>query len=210
MTSRARDEQLDDVVVGGVAGHRAAGHPVADRLPVGAECHQAQEEVPHQGALVGRHLFVERLGRLGDGASDAAGGAVAVHGERASFAALPGGAQGVGQQREGARFVLDVLHQQLDQARFEQEPGLVRRSLDGGPQIGLAHGTHQVHARLDQAGEAEVGGQLTQPVGPQRDHQRAPLGVRGQGREQPGLLVGVVAQSDGLLALVDHQHRGRP
>ena len=70
-----------------------------------------------------------------------------------------------------ARLALDVLHQQLDQPRFEQQPGLVGRPLDSRQQVGLAHGAQQVHAGLDQAGENLVRRQLTQAVGPQRDHE---------------------------------------
>ena len=89
------DQPLDELVVGGVGGHGAPGHPAADALPIGARCDQAQHQVVDQRTLVGRDLLVERLGRLGDRPADAASGAVAVHGERASLAALPCGAQGV-------------------------------------------------------------------------------------------------------------------
>ncbi len=202
-------EQLDELIALGVGSHGSAGHPESERLPVGARCYQAQQQVAQQRPLLGGNLLVERLGRLGHRTADAAGGAIAVHGERSSLAALPGRAQGMRQQREGTRCVLHVLHQKLDQAGLEQEPGLMGRSLDGRPQIGLAHRTEQIQTGFDQAGKHRVGGQLSQTVGPQRHHQRSPLGVQGQSREEAGLLAGVVAQGDCLLALVHDQRRSR-
>jgi hypothetical protein len=52
-----------------------------------------------------------------------------------------------------------------------------------------------------------VGGQLAQPVGAQRHHERHLLGVVDQCSEERLPLVGVPAQRHRLLALVDHQHR---
>jgi hypothetical protein len=116
----------------------------------------------------------------------------------------------VRQQGQGTRFAVHVLHQQLDQARLQQQPGLVGRSLDDRPQVGVAQGAEQVQAGLDQVSEAAVGGQLPQPVGPQGDDQWSPLGVGGERGEESGLFAGVIAEGQGLFTLVDHQHRCRP
>jgi hypothetical protein len=115
----------------------------------------------------------------------------------------------MGQQGQGPRLALNLADQQLDQTGFEQQAGLVSRPLDGRPQVGLTHGTQQVETRLDEADKGGVGGQLPQPVGPQRHHQRGALGMRHQGGDEAGPLVRVAAQGERLLALIDHQHRGR-
>ena len=47
------DQQLDELVVGGVGRHGPAGHPAAHRLPVGARRDQAQQQVAYQRAPVG-------------------------------------------------------------------------------------------------------------------------------------------------------------
>ena len=69
---------------------------------------QPQHQVAQLAALVGLDLPVELLGRLGHGAADAAGGAVAVDGEGVALAPLPGLEQGVGEQRQGAGVVADL------------------------------------------------------------------------------------------------------
>ena len=53
--------------------------------------------------------------------------------------------------------ILDVLHQQLDQARLEQQAGLVGRSLDRGAQVGFVHRSQQVQPGLEKAGERTMG-----------------------------------------------------
>ena len=69
----------------------------------------------------------------------------------------------------------------------------MRRPLDGGAQIGFVHRTEQVQAALDQPGELRVRRNVTQPVGAQRHHQRAALGVRDERGEEPRPFAGVVA-----------------
>jgi hypothetical protein len=201
------DELFDDLLADGVGGHDPAGDPGADRFAVGAGRHQAQQEVAQHGALLGRRALVELFGGLGDRPADAAGGLVAGDGQRAAFAAPPGLAQGVREQRQRARLALHVPHQQVDQAGFEAQPRLAGGPLDRGPQVVLPHAVEQEEAPLDDPGEPEVGGELAQPVGPQRHHERPPFRVLGQRCEEPGTLVGVRAQGHGLLALVDHQDR---
>ena len=92
--------------------------------------------------------------------------------------------QRVRQQRERAGFALDLAYQQVDQAGFEQQAGLAGRPLDRGSQVGVAHGAQQVQPALDEPGEVRVRRQLAEAVGPQRDDQRAALGVRGEGGEE--------------------------
>ena len=201
------DELFDDLFALRVGGHEPAGDPGAHRLALGRGRHQAQQEVTEDGALLGRGALVELFGGLGDGAADAARGPVAGDREGAALAALPGLAQGVREQRKRTRFTFHVPHQQVDQTGFEAQPRLTGGSLDRGPQVVLSHALEQEQAPLDDPCHPGVRGQLAQPVGPQRHHQRRPFRVLGQRREEPGALVGVRAQGHGLLALVDHQHR---
>ena len=131
------DQQLDEAARGRRRSPPGgAGSRLRTGCPRGSGATSRSSRSRSSGRWSAGTCVVELLGRLGDGAPDAAGGAVAVDGERPPLAALPGGAQGVGQQRQGARLALDLPHQQVDQPRFEQQPGLVRRPLDGRPQIG--------------------------------------------------------------------------
>jgi hypothetical protein len=68
------DELLDNLLVLGVGGDGTAGYPGPHGLALGAGCHEPQQQVPHDGALVGGCLFVELFGGLGHGATDAARG----------------------------------------------------------------------------------------------------------------------------------------
>ena len=155
----------------------------------------------------GGHPFVHLLRGPRDRTPDAAGGLIAGNGERATLAPLPCLTEGVGEQRERARFAFDFPHEEIDQTRFEQKPGLVGGALDRGPQIGSGHGTQQVQAALDEAGEARLGRRVAEPVGSHRDHHRRPLGALGEGGEEPGSFIGVAAQRERLFALVDDEHQ---
>ena len=152
---------------------------------------------------------VDLLCRLGDRASDPSRLPVALYGERAALAALPGLVQHVRQERERPWLGLDLPHQQLDEARFQQQPNLTSRALDGGPQVAGAHGVQQVQPGLEEAGEGRVSGHIAETVAAQSDDQRGALGMRGQRVEEPRLCRPVVAQGDRLLTLVDDEHRWR-
>ena len=161
-------------------------------------------------ALVGLEVAVQLLGGLGDGAADPAGGLVAGDGQGASFAAQPGLAQGVGEQREGAGLVLDLADEEVDQAGFDDEPGLPGGSLDGGAQLVGGHGGEDVQPPLDQAGEDGVGGDVSHPVGPEHQDQWRGLGVVGEQLDEPVLLLVVVAQGEELFGLVDDEEPRLP
>ena len=71
----------------------------------------------------------------------------------------------VRQQRQGTWLTLDLAHQQIDETGLQQQADLASGSLDRRPQVGFAHRAQEVQARLDEAGEARVGGELAEPVG---------------------------------------------
>ncbi len=198
-------QTFDDRGVTGVVGEQPPRHPAAHRLAIGAGSHQPQQQVSDHRLLIVRHVGVDLLGGPGDGAADAAAGLVAGDGQGPALALHPGLAQRVGQQRERARLVLDLAHQQVDQAGLEQQPGLLRRSLDAGTELVGSHRSEQEQPLLDEPGERRVDGGLADPVRTQRQDQRSALRVISQGVEEPGSLIERLAQRDRLFALVDDQ-----
>ena len=155
--------------------------------------------------------LVEPLGGLGDGLADAAGRGVARHGQRVALPALPRLTQRVRQQRQGARLALDVAHQQVDEAGFEPQPGLRGGALDGARRSASSIGAEEVEAPLDEARELGVGGQVAEPVGPQRDdEQRRPRSATAtRGGEELATARGESwSQGERLLALVHDEHVG--
>ena len=203
------DQQLDEPLVLGVGGDGAAGDAAAHRFAVRGGGHQAQQQVAQQWPLLGGYLVVDLLGRLGDRASDPTGGLVALDGERAALAPLPRLVQRVRQQRQRPGLALDLAHQQVDQARLQQQPGLAGRTLDRGPQVGVAHRAQQVQSGLDETGEVRVADSSPSRSARSATTSGRVLGVGGEGGEERGLHRRVVAEGDRLLALVDHQDRRR-
>ena len=161
-------------------------------------------------ALSGLEVAVQLLGGLGYRTPDAAGGLVAGDGQGASFAAEPGLAQGVGEQGQGAGLVLDLADEEVDQAGFDDQPGLSGGSFDGGAQLVGGHGGEDVQPPLDQAGEDGVGGDVSHPVGAEHQDQWRGLGVVGEQLDEPVLLLVVVAQGEELFGLVDDQEARLP
>ena len=201
------DQLLDELVVDVVGDKGASRHPAPHRHPVRVGGDETEHQVTQHGALFGRKALIDILGRLRHRPADAAGVPVTGDGECPAIALLPRLAQGVGEQGKGPGFSRDLADQQLDEARLQQQPGLVSRPLDGGAQVGLVHRAEQVQAALDESGERRVGRKVGETVGAHRHHQRASLDVIGQRREESGLLVAVLAQRQRLFALVDDQHR---
>ena len=86
-----------------------------------AELGQAQEQAARQRALLVGQRVDDRVGGRRDRRGDAAALAVALEGQRAPVAALPGGAQRVREQRQGAGLAGDVAQHELDQAGLEPQ-----------------------------------------------------------------------------------------
>ena len=102
----------------GLLGHELVdGHAPARVLAALAELGHAQEHAARQRALLVRQAVDDRIGGARERGGDAAGLAVAVDGERAAVAPLPGGAQRVREQRQRAGLGGDVAQDQLDEAR---------------------------------------------------------------------------------------------
>lgn len=171
---------------------------------------QAQEQVARGQLLLGVEVGEDPFGGLGDGALDAARGAVPLDGQGPALALHPGLRQRVREQGQRAPLAGHLLHEQVHQPGLEEQARLPGRALDGGPQALLVHVPQQVHPLLEQPGEPAVGREGREPVGAQRQHHL------GAGRASPrqrveerGPLVGVEAEGDRLLDLVDDQHAVR-
>ena len=153
---------------------------------------------------------VQPLGRLRDRAPDAAAGPVSGHRQGVALASLPGLHQGVGQQRQRARLVLHLPHEQVDQ------PGLDDQARPGAPaprspRATLPHPSHRAGAGRARSAGRTPGRPTHRPSGPPATPATpAPRsGVVDQAAEELRPLGGVVAERERLLALVDHQHRPR-
>ncbi len=124
--SAARDQRRSP----GCVGAPAAGSPRRRRRGDEAQQHVAQQRPP-----LWQETLVDRLGGLGDRAADATAGPIAVDRQRSPLTPLPGLAQRMRHQRQGARFAFHLTHEEIDQSWFEQQAGLTRRTLDRRPQV---------------------------------------------------------------------------
>ena len=89
--------------------------PAYDRPPVVGGGDQAQEQVASMSALPVVEPVVQVLRRLGHGVTDPSGASVSLDSERGALTQLPGPAQGVRQQWQGAGLSIDLAHQQVHQ-----------------------------------------------------------------------------------------------
>ena len=138
---------------------------------------------------------------------DAAAVAVAVDGERAAVASLPGRAQRVREQRQRAGLAGDVAR-----ARASTRPGSSRSparragSVMARAQLVVAHRAEQHLVRGDRARELGWRAQLAVEVGAHADRDR-PSGARSSASMNARAALGVVAQREQLLELVDDDER---
>ena len=108
----------------------------------------------------------------------------------------------MGQQRKGSP--VGVADEDLDEAGLQDQPGLLCGLLDHGAQP-VQGGEHQ-QVRLDDLGEPWVIGQVSEPVGADRDDDHAAEHPLRHGVEEASDLGGVV-RGECLLALVDDEQR---
>ena len=144
------DQGLDELVVGRRDEPSRDAGP--DGLALGAGRDQPQDQVAQLPALLGLDPPVELLGGLGDGAVDAAGGAVAVDGEGVPLATLPRLEQCVREQGQGAGVVAHLVHEEVDQPVLDDQARLLGGAFDRLPQAVLVEGADEVQAALHQAG----------------------------------------------------------
>ncbi len=154
-------------------------------------------------SLVSVQPAVELLGRLRHRTVDPTGGAVAVDGQGVALAPPPRLQQGVRQQGQRAGIVADLPDEQVDEARFEDQPGLLGRAGDGCAQSLLVQGADEVQAALDQSAEAGVLGDLRQAIAAQGQNDRPSGGLLGEPLEEVAAFLQVLAQREDLLRLID-------
>ena len=103
-----------------------------------------------------RQRVDDRVGGARDRRGDAAAVAVALDGERAAVAPLPGRAQRVREQRQRAGLAGDVAQDQLDEAGLEPQAGEPRRLGDGALELVGGHRAEQDLVGGDRARERGV------------------------------------------------------
>ena len=111
---------------------------------------------------------------------DAAARAVALDGERAPVAPLPGRAQRVREQRQRAGLGGDVAQDQLDEAGLEPQAGEPCRLRDGARELVVGHRAEQDLVGGDRGGEVGVRAEPAVEVGAHadRDARRAAPAAR--------------------------------
>ena len=203
-------ERLDRSGVGALRHELADGHAPARVLAALAELRHADQHAADQPALLVGQRVDQRVGGAADGRGDTAGLAVALDGERAAVAALPGGAQRVREQRQGTGLGGDVAQDQLDEAGLElqaREPG---RLGDRALELAGAHRPEQHLVLGDGERELAVRAEPAVDVGAYSDRDGA-----AQPQQRVDVRVSalrVVAQREQLLELVDDEEpvRRRP
>jgi hypothetical protein len=172
---------------------------------------QAEEDSPGRGSGGCGNRGVAVLGEPGEGAVDAARGAVAREGEAPTLPPLPCLGQGGRQERQGAGPAGDVADDDLDEARLGLESGALRRQLDRASQLAVAHRAHQHVVARELRGQLGVRGAPSQVIGAHREHDRRRW-LSAESEEpidELDLLVGAGAERERLLELVDQQHPWR-
>jgi hypothetical protein len=170
-------------------------------------------ELEHQPAcrrpVLARQVEVGVFGGLGDGAADAAGAAVAGDGEAFADAVLPGGQQGVGQQGQCTGVAtmaagVEIVEEDVHQARLQVEPGQRGRFLDGLGELAPVHRAQRDGALLERGDQAGMGQTAADEVRPHReDGERQ----RAQHIETGCTLGRVLAEREELLHLVDDEQQ---
>ena len=204
----AAGQQVQHPVPSRITGHRREGDAGRGGFAVRGQGDQPQQQGPDLGRAAAWLGLPHRLRRLGHRALDAAAGPVAVHGEHPGLAACPGLGQRVGQQRQGARLVLHLADQQLDQAGLEPQPGMPGRPVDRLAQLVTGHRGDQVQALLHQPGGRRGPGEPAELVGADHQHHPAP-GLRQLHHlvQEPGHHRRGVGGAEQLLELVHHHHQ---
>jgi hypothetical protein len=203
------DQQADDVVAVAVATEGPGGHPRTHRFTIGRRRDEPQHHRTQLGTLLDGQALVQPVGGTGDGTTDLPGRPVPLDRQHAAIAPLPGLRQGVGQQRQRPRLAFTVAHQEIDQPRFEAQPGSFRRAFDGVAERLPAERLDQVQTTFGEGGEVVVDGEGGDVVGTHGDDHRSRLGrvASEASTQRPRPLGAGLVEREQLLELVDDQHR---
>ena len=181
-----------------------------------ARRHEAEQQSSARGLLLGVEAPIGLLGRSGDRAGDAPGGAEAVDGEQAVTPAQPGFHQRVGHEREGARLGARLVEDLFDETGLEAEPGPLRGPFDRAAELGLLHRPDEHLIAADPLGQPRVRSRRGVEVGADGErHAHRAFAIRVERREDVekrlpiGLARGVGVRQQ-LLELVDREQHVRP
>ena len=130
-------QPVDDLRVGVVDRDPGALDPTRDHRAVRGCFDQTEEDVAQQPHALLRERREDLFRGLRDGTVDLTGCPIPVDGQNAALTTEPHLTQGVRQQRKGPP--IGVADQDLDEARLQDEPGLLCGLLD--------HGSESVGAR---------------------------------------------------------------
>ncbi len=192
----------------------APGDPPAGVVGAVAQGRQAQQDAARGGALGAVQLGVDPLSRARDRRPQPAGLRVAREREAVTGAAAPGLPQRVGEQGERARFGAGGREHGGDEVGVDEHSGPLGRGDDDRAQLlgGRRADQHLrlVTQRVEQAGQARDVGQ---EVGAHAQHHGGAAALADgdvdERVDERRPLLGVVAQREDLLELVDHQQRPR-
>ena len=172
---------------------------------------QPQQQATHRSPHPSRQRRVSVLCHASERPVHAARCPVTSEGERPALPALPRLGQRRGQQRQCPGSPCDVGNDHLDHSGFDLEAGTLGGELDGAPQLGVAHGTHEDVVAREAIGELRVRGASTEMIGADGEHQ-CRVGLVNeieQTRDELALLAAVSAGGERLLELVD-EYDSRP
>ena len=204
-----RDHQVDEPILRRVDDHLMPRHLSTDRLTAGSRHDQPEDEVTELRALGVVEPAVQRLGRLGDGAADAARRLVAGDGQGAALVAEPRLAKGVRHEWQRPRLPLDLADQEVGETWLEDEPVLPCGGLDRLAQGAGGHRAEQEQALFDQDGQAGNACEIARVVGPQGEYDAPASGLGDECVEEPLPLVLVLTERERILGLVDEHDRVR-
>ena len=201
-------QALDEVCMARTRGEVAARDVGPHRVPVVVQHDQPHHQLSQRLLLLGGQGPDDLFGRLRHGFPDAAGPLVALDRERRSLAAFPGLAQDVREEGQRPRLALHLADEEVDEPGLEAQPGLFGGAFDRSSQVGWGHRRQQVEALFHPTGEGRVRRQVAHPVGAEGDDEGSPGRVLEEGLEERFALPVVARPDEGLLALVDDEHRG--
>jgi hypothetical protein len=194
-------------------GELVEGHPASDHCLALARPDQPQED-PTSGVLVvGVELLPGPFGQPSHRAVHPSGLLVGGQGQGAAVAVLPAFQQRTRQQGQPPGLGGDLVDHGLGQAWLQPQPGPAGGQLDRAAQLVGVHRADQQVVGGKEAGQGGVGGAVAVVVGPHRHHHgQLPVGGLsglGQGGQEPGPLILVAADGEGLFELVDDQEQPR-
>ena len=126
------DQPVDDLRVGVVDRDPGALDPARYHRTVRGCFDETEEDVAQQPRAVRRERREDLFRGLRDGTVDLTGCPIPVDGQNAALTTGPHLTQGVGEQRKGSP--IGVADEDLDEARLQDEPGLLCGLLDHGSQ----------------------------------------------------------------------------